>query len=185
MTDRPPRPFLGITPKQGAILAILAGVFGFLLFGQNDGTGEPAEEDIAATESGPRRPSTASAGAAARRTPNWPEIELDQALAHNPFLPLAADETSSPAEQALIDAKTAEAAAGATPTADDAADGSSDAAVAEFQSRGVTMIFRNKDKTCAVIGDRVVQTGDVIDGVRVVAITNTEVVVEPASRPAE
>lgn len=185
MTDRAPRPFFGITWKQGAIIAILVGLFGFLLLGQNDPTGEPDAEEAAATETGPRRPSAKLAEASPAWIPDWPDMDLDQTLSHNPFAPLpdAADENLSPAEQALLDAQND--AAAADPSADEAADDSPETAVAEFRSRGVSMIFRNKEKTCAVIGDRVIQAGDIIDGVRIVAITNSEVIVEPAGRQSE
>jgi hypothetical protein len=183
VTETKLRPFFGVTPKQGVVIAGLAGVLGFLFINQDHPTGEQSSDAMTAAEA----PRTSSRNAAAKSptwTPKWPEVAFDEAVGHNPFAPLTVSSESAPlaTDQALI--ATQEAGAGMDSLPEDGVgDEAAADAVAEFQSRGVSMIFRNKQKTCALIGDRVVQEGDVVDGVRIVAITTTEVIVEPAKTP--
>ncbi|MDB5336509.1 MAG: hypothetical protein JWN70_2128, partial [Planctomycetaceae bacterium] len=55
------------------------------------------------------------------------------------------------------------------------------AAIAEWKTRRVSLIFRDGNKVSAVIGDQLVHEGDVIQGVRVISILPNGVLVAPAA----
>ena len=52
--------------------------------------------------------------------------------------------------------------------------------LAEFKTRKVKLIFRTNNKACALIGDRLIKEGEIIDGIKIVSISNNGVVVQHA-----
>ncbi len=168
MSDVTPRKFLGMTPRQTLVIGALVSVLIAVLVMDDSTT---VVNDAETITSAKKSKTSADGG---RRQPKWPEISLEQALAHDPFQPL--DHNTTADDEAVDHEAAVEIAEN---VANGAKTSAGDDAVREFQLRGVSMIYRNSKQTCAVIGDRVVHEGDVIDGVRIVAITNREVVVEP------
>jgi hypothetical protein len=114
----------------------------------------------------PKRP--AAAGAATSR--EWPRFELEQVLRHNPFTPLP--KPDPPRETAAAESEPEGTAAGAS-AAETAA------AVSNVQSKRVRAIFMTERGPAALVGTTVIHEGDVIDGMRVVAIQADGVIVEP------
>jgi hypothetical protein len=153
-----------ITRRQAGMIAVL----GIVLIGA---IYWPVDEAV--TFDAGSAPSAAPRASAARfaaqraqaqiKTKNWPRVELDAALGHDPF--------SSP--QLTAQAATAET-------------GNDEAATLEEQSTdllalqqdGVSMIVRDGAGMIATVGERKLHVGDVIDGYRVVAIELDGVVLE-------
>lgn len=117
---------------------------------------------------GPKTPNTA------KKTREWPRLDPAEAMKHNPFT-LSEDaaeqlslqpgkEKDGPTEEEL-------AAMERQKLRDQLLD--------ELRRTGVSMIFRSSNVNVAVIGKRTLREGQIIDGVRVVSISNTGITVEP------
>jgi hypothetical protein len=167
---------LGITPAKLGLVAVLAAVLAVVLVLQLGGPDAPASTSSVPGE--PRRrpraaERTPAAVAAAKPAPRAeapprPPMALEDALQHDPFA-LAA-ELAKPAANDAADA--------AGPTKADAAGHAPDdrqlrinQAIAALNSKGVQMILLGGNEEMAIVGDRPVRVGDVIDGLRVSSIT--------------
>jgi len=183
MADLSNNPRTGITRKQGILLGVLSAVLAAVLwFGQ--GGAETLETQAASkAESGPRaaRNKQVLAESTTRKT-SWPKVALDTMLLNNPFA-LPEELQISPPEEVPVEIEET-AIAAAAETAKQKMDEEErlkvQGVMANLKSQKVTMILRtNKDAT-AIIGDRVVHEGDVIEGVKIVSILPTGVLIEPA-----
>lgn len=191
MSDKSNSDRRGVTPKQLVLIGILVAVLAGVLISGQSGSENPPTDGQEASIANPARPSSRAqrnSASAEAKTPatSWPEISLEEALRHNPFREtaplhdaLSTEEQHAPTEsestivtndrQPGIEAKDEDLRETvATSTADP-------------RSLRVSMILRNGRKLCAVIGERLVREGDVIDGLRIVSISTSGVVVERAS----
>lgn len=177
---------VGLTRKKACLIAVLATVLAFVLLRQ-PADPEPVSAD-ANTAMGASAASTPSRkepteSPSISPTANWPDIAIEETLANNPFaslafVPISATEDKLPPPVADAAHATSPVSAGESPVDHEAA---KQDALAEFQRLGVSMILKNKSKTCAVVGGQVVHEGDIIHGVRIVTITSREVIVEPVN----
>ena len=117
----------------------------------------------------------------------WPQVSLDEMLRHNPF--------AEPASPVPVKVEIPALVVATPPTGDlmTASDSEKEeeqlseqrrqkvnAALAALRSDKVTMILRTDRKVSAMIGNRLVREGDIVDGVRIVSIQTNGVLVEPA-----
>lgn len=177
---------LGLTRKKAILIGVLASALAYLLVWQPvDPEAPPVDSPATAGERPSRRssPNGDVAAVSASWTPAWSNLSLEETLARNPFTPLNLEQNRATVEN-LKPAASAPPTVAVTDADEDAgasSDAEQEAALIEFQRLGVTMILKHKADTCAVVGGRLVHAGDVIDGVRIVTITSSEVIVEPAS----
>ena len=184
-------PAQGISRKQLILMAVLGiGLIIVVLYGQPD-------PGTATTEAGPetagglaalpsRRPSTAVATSA--RKNRWPVLAIERVIQTNPFAELAipagppflqAKPVVEPPEAPTItEASEVEASANNEP--EEASQTRMADVIADLKSRKVKMILRTNGKASALIGDRILQEGDVIDGFRVITIGPNGIIVRAA-----
>ncbi len=185
MATAPDAKILGMTHKQALLVGTLGLVLvGVLVFGQNGNETAPDTADDSARMASRRRSATVTMPVVST---NWPEVSLEQMLQNNPF----ADRISL-LESANV-SKTAQAAteqepAGAAEATDEktlAANERRDKAEAfltELRTQRVKMILRSGEKVSAMIGERLIREGEIIDGVRIVSILPNAVLAEVTQR---
>lgn len=177
---------VGLTRNKALLIGVLASVLTVVLLqppadpeaSQNE-PGAAVSQEAVPTASGkqlsPVRPNS--------RTASWPDVSIDEALSHNPFASLVLAEAGTPVDRPPV-AVVAPSSPAAPPTGAEPhqdAEAEKQAALEDFRRLGVTLILKNKSKTCAVVGGQLVHEGDILHGVRIVAITSREVIVEPVS----
>jgi hypothetical protein len=109
--------------------------------------------------------STPAHTSAPRKERQWPKIAVNEVLQHDPFALPTALQPPTPAKPAPV----------ATVTAPDQARQEQrqrrrEQALKAIRDKGVQMVFVGKEKRVAIIGDRRVRVGDVLEGFRVTGI---------------
>ncbi len=190
MADHSAPKYLGMTVKQAILIGVLLVVFaGVLLSGQGGtesagATADPAVTAVTATpdQPAPRRPSATPDSVAP--VTHWPKVSLAEMLQHNPFQKPAALQEAPPESAAPAVVETEPAAPETPDPALVALEAERrkkvSATLADLQSQKVKVILRTNQKVSAVIGDRLIHEGDVIDGVKIVSILPNGVIVAPA-----
>jgi len=186
----PARPMA--TPRQLLLIGVLGVILAAVLiaeFGGASGAPEggcPSQPGLAApvpgvTAAEPRPGPAASAppplaaaapAAASAPPPAWPKLDPEAAAAYDPF--------AMPAPLALRLAAAQEGKGVAKPKQD--ARRKADEALASLQSKGTSAVLRGQRGAVAVVGNRVVRVGDVIEGYRVVSIDAGGVLLAPFGR---
>jgi hypothetical protein len=123
-----------------------------------------------AARAGAAAPASAGQGSASR---TWPRLDAQAAAAYDPF--------TMPAPMALKLAAEQHASQASKPGEADPRQAK--AALASLRSKGISAVLRNQSSAVAVIGNREVRVGDVIEGYRVVSIEADGVLLAP-SEPA-
>ncbi|HUQ71765.1 MAG TPA: hypothetical protein VM165_19705 [Planctomycetaceae bacterium] len=191
MADKSTSVRRGMSPKQWALIGVLIAVLAGVLVSGRTGPESPATDGQEPSAANPARPSSranrhAASAEAKTSATAWPEISLETALSHNPFretAPLQAA-ISEEEQNAPPESETPLTANGPSPAVEMKEEDLGNAvaaSTADPQSLRVSMILRNGPKLCAVIGERLVREGDVIEGLRIVSISTAGVVVERAS----
>ncbi len=164
---------LGATPGKLAAVALLAAALvAVVLFqaGGSAGTVDTPRErgDVREVPRPPDPDSLAAPAAplAASEVERRPflEITLETAIAYDPFAPV-------PALAELVAASAAEF--NRLEAAANEPDGRSrriDQTVAALRDKGVQMILLGQDDELAIVGDRAIRVGDVIDGLEIISI---------------
>lgn len=176
-----------LTRKQGIMIGVLGAILvGVLVSGQSEGTttGATAEADPALSR--PRTARQSASATTAGKLTVWPKVSLDEMLLHNPFAQPEMLRDSIPETPPAAEVEAAAAAAEAeslqaarSKELDDEQREKLEAVMAEFKNQKVKMILRTDRGVTAVIGDRKVREGDIIDGVRIVSIRPDGVIIEP------
>ncbi|MFO7906935.1 MAG: hypothetical protein ACQESR_12290 [Planctomycetota bacterium] len=112
-------------------------------------------------------PDTDDADADMPATGEWPETPLEMALAHDPFAlppPLAPPPPSAPS----TDRAGSERVKGRQRP--EVAE-KHERALAAVRDRGIQMVLVDQEERVAIVGDRAVRVGEVLEGLRVVAIS--------------
>lgn len=189
-------PKTGATPGKLLLIGGLAAVLGWLLF-------SPAESEVLneapelATAPPPRRPRPRPP--ATHVAAQKPAIPLAEVLRFDPFAPLATEVLGESVEVAVgAGSSVGDASQGADgrstghadPTTDSDPDDASEPPpdrLAGWRSLRVEAIIDTSRGKAALIGDRTVREGEVIDGVRVVKIASDGILVEDcaAGQPAD
>lgn len=192
MIQSPHKPTPKVTPRQWAVLGLLAAVLAGVLWLQLGGREQNAEENIGRRQAGSDRaeaappasrpfPTGTSAaspgkpGGEPRALTPWPTLTLAEAAAYDPFQPLPAP----PIEESRPLAKPA----AKTKPSQDAAQRKArqEQALAALRKTGVTAVLQGPYGATAIVGRRLIRVGDQIDGFRVVAIEPDGVVIKPAT----
>jgi hypothetical protein len=178
------------TPRQLVVIGVLGVILVAVLIGQfggasgtpgdagaKDGSEPPAPK---INQSADRKPRTDSATGSPEATaakpaaPAWPKLTAEAAAQHDPFAlpePLARQITEG--QRAPSDRK---------PNASPPRREASAEKVAALRSKGTNVIVRGERGAAAMIGNRVVRVGDVVEGYRVVSIDLQGIVLAPADR---
>jgi len=162
MPDNQPNKKKSITPAKLVLIGILGLVLLFVLLKPND---KPEPILIAKDSSKPEPVASSSPVVKQSRKPrkitNWPKIDLEETIAHNPFvMPDSSEldpENTDPNQNQAENLKRF---------------------LSELRNENVSLIIQGPEKSMAVIGERTVQKGDVINGFRIVEIHSDGVVVE-------
>lgn len=111
-------------------------------------------------------PDTDDADADTRATGEWPETPLETALAHDPFAlpPPLAPPTPVPSPDG------ARSEQGNERQRPELAE-KHERALATVRDRGIQMVLVDQEERVAIVGDRAVRVGEVLEGLRVVAIS--------------
>lgn len=187
MPDTPKGFAVRISRKQGVLLAVLGAVLSYVVL-QGDSTKGTNDQTEVADADKP----TARRKVTPRPAPNVElrrvTMPVEQMQKQNPFAKLAVP--PKPASPKVV-AVTVPIAVVSAPTPRPEVLAAEKRAkerrekiqqtIAELQGQKVKMILRTDNKTSAMIGNRLVSEGDLIDGVRVVSILPTGVIVKPAS----
>ncbi len=186
---------LSASPRQLALVAILAVIFVVVLivqFGGSSGAEEAAWDENTAGAEAPRPPRETGAPAAQTPAPAaqrragarpWPTLSLQDVLSYDPF-------ATPPAFSAESEAA---GAGSSSPLAADAANRQDEEAqkqaerervLARLRQEGVKAILGSRDKgRVAVVGSQTIHVGDVLDGFRVIAVEPDGLVLElPAAQ---
>ncbi|MGQ9574683.1 MAG: hypothetical protein ACUVUC_05150 [Thermoguttaceae bacterium] len=187
------------TPRQLILIAVLGVILAVVLIQQFSGAsgspepvqqaapsrtsaGEKAQAAVAQTDSEPvggqglgvgkvsGRPSAPQGPAGPPRAP-WPRIDAKTAGQYDPFAlpePLAR-QLAPPAKQASPAAKANPPAARARPSA----------GLFSLRSKGVHAVIQDQTGAVAVIDNRLVRVGDLLEGYRVISIDRDGVLVAP------
>lgn len=171
---------IGVTPGKLVMVGVLAAILVAVLVSQIGTRTESAEEP--SREQQAKRETPRSAGAAARMSAiresevgdrkdrQWPEILLEEVIAHDPFaLP-----------EALAPPPTVDSGTGPRKQRADAQQAQKlreerEKALAAVRERGVQMVLIDQKEQVAIVGDRAVRIGEVLEGFRVVAINSAGV----------
>jgi len=165
---------LGATPGKLGVVALLAIVLVAVLLFQVNGSAVPANKsqergEVRKKPSLPERASP-SAGAAQTAVPcrelsPRPQITLEEAIQHDPFALVPALAQSAPAKPPEL-SKT-------SPHHGRPDDRSQriNQTVAALRNKGVQMVLLGGSEKLAIVGDRPIRVGDVLDGLRVISIT--------------
>jgi hypothetical protein len=132
-----------------------------------------------ATSVGAPRGAPSGSSRSVRKIRQWPEIDLADVLKQNPFM--LSDQATE--ELALQTGEAKET----LPTDEEIQAALRQKRLGEtldeLRRTGVSAIFRTAQGNAAVIGNRTLKEGDVIDGVRIVSISDKGIVVEPMNSP--
>lgn len=160
-----------VTGRQLLTIAALAAVLAGVLIWQFGGakTTSPAAADA---PQGPR-PKPAAASPEARP---WPKLTLQQAWEHDPFAPppALAKKVEQAAEDQAAQKRQRETAQRRQ---------EQETALAALRAKGTTVVLRGPQGNAALMGNRTVRPGDVVDGFRVVSIDSDGVLLAPANPP--
>jgi hypothetical protein len=167
---------LGASPGKLLVTGLLGIVFLAVLWYQFGDSGTPSATARRRPRSAARpndsRPAAELQQGAEFLPPDsipWDPIPLDEMLAHNPFRLPPALQTATPKQAAAGHATDAISTAEAEHRQQ---------VVAQLQTKGVSMVFEQQGQMIAVVGDRQIRVGDVIDGLRVKEITSDGLVLE-------
>lgn len=187
---------LGNSPKQwwvaGGLTAVLVGVLAF----NRDDTPEPPispapSEDAAGANSqasdNPRRSTPVDKVRVVRKSPAVRKRisagrlpDLSSALKHDPF---AIPSAIALPVQPEIAPQTAVAEATDEDSVTDARRQAVQQTLNDLRSKKIMLIFRQGDGAAALIGDRVVKEGQIIDGVKIESISPRGITVLPVDSP--
>lgn len=171
------------TPRQLLVVGVLGVVLVSVLIGQFSGaSSQPGKAAVKATPKGPVPQAgqaiapKSAAPAAQATTPKavlepWPELTAEVAAQYDPFAvpePLARRITEI--QKAKPDRKPNHS----PPKRDLSAEN-----VAALKAKGITLIVRSQGGAVAMVGNRAVRVGDVLEGHRVVSIELDGVVLAP------
>ena len=188
MADNPSSFNLKVTRKQGVMLAVLGVVLAYVVFQgspQPDAANQAASADA---ESPParRKLSTKPVQVATLRRISMP---VEQMIKQNPFAKLPDPPKPLPPTPKVVAPQvtvTVVKASAPSPEVLEAEKQTKERrqkiqqTIAELQGAKVKMILKTDKKTSAMIGNRLVSEGDVIDGVRIVSMLPSGVIVKPA-----
>jgi hypothetical protein len=181
--SKPSRPLM--TRKQGIMIGALGIVLaGVLVFGQDSSAKPGGAADAGVTTEAPRTARQPGKSAVVVKTTAWPKVTLDEMLRHNPFAtpnlpPEGPPETPTPVKPQSVISEAQAAEKLQAETSRDEQRIKRAALVADWQNQKVKLILRTDRGVSAMIGDRKVREGQIIDGVRIVSIRPTGVLVEP------
>jgi len=178
----------GIHRQQLMLIGVLgAGLLVVVFYGQ-PGSGDSNTEgvDTAGTVDvlPSRRPSRVASATSQKE--RWPTLALDRVIATNPFAELALPPGTVVPPLPPVEEPVHEPVESVEPetTPDDPQEETATdmlEVIAEMKARKVKMIFQTNGKSSALIGDRMVQEGEIIDGFRVVTIGPNGVTVRPVT----
>lgn len=170
-----------VSPNQLILIGVLVLTLAFVLFSGQGSSQTGAAKTV--TNAVPPAAQSTSPKPTAVAPVQWPVVSLDQMLGHNPFESMD-DRNGMKSSESSDDA---DKAAGSNASrgqsandGEDARDQKARSLLSEFRSRKVKLIFRTNNKACALIGDRLIKEGEIIDGVKIVSISNNGVVVQHA-----
>jgi len=173
-----------VTPRQLVVIGVLAVILVVVLIAQfggasdkpKDGDARGADRKVASPAArpaspAPATPSAARPGEAAPAkppAPPWPKLNADAAAQHDPFaVPEAlrrqlteARKPNNPAPAKNVGAE----------------------ALAALRSKGAAVVLRSERGAAAIVGNRVVRVGDVVEGYRVVSIDPQGILLEPVGQ---
>jgi hypothetical protein len=165
---------VGATPGKLGVVAVLATVLMVVLVFQVSSSGTPttASQERAAGRRKPplRVPPQPTAPAAqadqpSAEKPSWPPITLEEAIQHDPFAVAkkpAAAAPPKPAQPVKADTHPRQTEERKLRTKQ---------ALENLRGKGVKMVLLDGSERVAIVGDRSIRVGDVLDGLRVVSIT--------------
>jgi hypothetical protein len=165
---------LGATPGRLGVVAILAvALVAVVLLELGDSsTPASASQNLNNVRQKPRLAEKTSTPASAAKTamppsdaPPRPKVPLEEAIQHDPF-------ALAPALAKLAAAQSA--ASSKTRAPHGQADERSQRikqAVTALRNKGVQMVVLGKGEKLAILGDRPIRVGDVVEGLQVIAIT--------------
>ncbi len=186
----------GLTPAKLALICVLGIVLVTVVYrnfirdsssgeaasaerSASDSSTAPAEAGVAEPAARAGRPAQPDASAPSPRKP-WPEFNLAEAIARDPFA--VPDQFPQSLAAAATAAQAAEESS-AVPLSGEASDAERAAALAALQQRGVQLVMQNGREYVAKIGDRQVRVGEEIDGFRVIDISFHGVILEGDASP--
>ncbi|EMI21467.1 hypothetical protein RMSM_01611 [Rhodopirellula maiorica SM1] len=164
-----------LTPKKLALIVVLVGVLGFVLFSPEQKSDEfdmpPSLRKSRAITKASFRKSSDNLAAAA----DWPDVNLDHVLATNPFetifvkaqTPVAIKEEEKPEVPQVV----------ATPVVIEPTPVEPQTTIEHRPHDEVEIIYENTSGRIAVIGSKLVRVGDILPQGRVVEITPKQVIV--------
>lgn len=184
MTTAANKTFLGMNRQQGALIGTLSLVLvGVLYFGQ--GSSETAPDVTAADSARPSASRRAMPAQAAATVTKWPSVSLEQMLQNNPFaarrelsVTASTDANAAPKTPAESVSETSTASTTEPDSAPNELRQRAEAFLDELRTQRVKMILRSGKNVSAMIGERLIREGDVIDGVRIVSILPNAVLAE-------
>jgi len=171
-----------VTPRQLLVVGVLGVVLVVVLVVQFGGATSPTADvgPVGPTSpsglvAGPRPPARPSSSVAESKTAlaAWPKLTAEAAAEYDPF---AVPKTMAEKIAASTSAQNRKSQK-ASPKRDASAE-----KVAALRSKGISLIVRGQRGTVAMIGNRVVRVGDMVEGYRVVSIDLQGVVLAPADR---
>lgn len=184
MPDKPKSFSARITRKQGILLGVLGLALAYVVL---QGSGE-STETAGEPETPAARKKAAASGPRATSTVELRRVSLpiDQIVQQNPFAKLVAPPKPEPKkpEPPPVAIVSVAVPKPPDPIVEKRAKEKQERVqqiIAELHGQKVKMILRTDKKTSAMIGNRLVSEGDVIEGVRIISILPTGVVVRPVA----
>lgn len=179
MADQKWQEKIGVTPGKLALVAVLAVVLVTVIYQQMPpadqvSTAEPTEQvpksESRSSAKGLARPALATSQdvrkkEAAKQEKEWPKIQLENAIAFDPFSrpdALKPDHKERPGDDVT--------ATNEELVKRQAVRRNREQALALVRQQGVQMVLYDQQERIAVVGDRVVRIGEELQGFRVVAI---------------
>lgn len=170
-----------ITLRQKILLGGLGVALVGVLLIPNGKSPETVEDS--AQSGGRRRPSQDSVATAQHEIRiRWPDISLDDVLAHNPFGRLPTPDAAATTDSEPVAPEPPTEVADTNP---EPADGTpsvidQDEFGEAVRRLRVSLIVTGEKGPAAVIGNRIVHVGDLVDGCRIISISDAGVIVAPA-----
>ena len=162
MADKQQNEKKTVTPVKLVFIGILSLVLLFVLLKPGD---DPEPNLIANNTSTPKPVAISNPAGKQTRKPakiiNWPKIDLAETIVNNPFL--IPDSSKLDPENTNPDQVRAN---------------NLERLISELKKEKVSLIIQGPEKSTAVIGERTVHKGDVINGFRIVEIQSDGVIVE-------
>lgn len=155
----------GATPGKLALIGVLSVVLAVVVIRQLPSTEEPvalaAQTTAKPTQSQRKEGDQVAdkASAADEQSPPWPEFELEETLAHNPFRPphwAALPEALSPTEA------------------------NTPGLLSQMKQKGVSILIIGEGQKTATVGEQRLRVGDVLEGYQVTDITTQGIVLNKA-----